>query len=526
MVIKGSKYYNNGKETILLPPGVEPPNGYVAGKYISEETRIKMSKAQKGHLPGNTDKTAYTNGKEVIYFTDKDIIPEGFVKGGKPLDKSVKATVVEKRHQTCFERYGDRNYNNMQKHFETQIQNFGSLEAARKHMVNTLQQTMLNKYGVKNASSLQEIKNKATKTRIEKYGVTNFFQKPEILKKAIKNNQTKEAKEKRIATNIEKYGYKNALSSPDIIAKISTTVQEKYGVPFACMRPEATVKSSNSKPNKQFESLLNSLINVEYTREFCIERYLFDFKVGNTLIEINPSFTHNSTWGIYNNAPMPKDYHKNKSLVANQHGYRCIHVWDWDNKQKIVCSLANKETLYARELQIKEVSKEVCNEFLRKYHYQNTCFNQTVRIGLYKKDELVQLITFGKPRYNKKYQYELLRLCTAYNYLVVGGSEKLFKYFLNNYKPKSIISYCDNSKFNGNVYEKLGFKLINDKEISKHWYNLKTHKHITDNLLRQRGVDQLLGTDFGKGTNNEMLLKELNFVEIYDAGQSTYVWLQ
>jgi hypothetical protein len=53
---------------------------------------------------------------------------------------------------------------------------------------------------------------------------------------------------------------------------------------------------------------------------------------------------------------------------------------------------------------------------------------------------------------------------------------------------------------------------------------MSTEQHITDNLLRQRGFDQLFGTNFGKGTNNEQLMLDHKFIEIYDAGQATYVW--
>ena len=64
-------------------------------------------------------------------------------------------------------------------------------------------------------------------------------------------------------------------------------------------------------------------------------------------------------------------------------------------------------------------------------------------------------MTFGKPRYNNKYQWELLRLCTQPKYRVVGGASKLFQYFIKIYNPESIISYCDRSKFNGSVYENI-----------------------------------------------------------------------
>ena len=53
---------------------------------------------------------------------------------------------------------------------------------------------------------------------------------------------------------------------------------------------------------------------------------------------------------------------------------------------------------------------------------------------------------------------------------------------------------------------------------------MKTKIHITDNLLRQRGYDQLFGTSYGKGTSNRQLMLENNFIEIYDAGQSIYIY--
>ena len=91
-----------------------------------------------------------------------------------------------------------------------------------------------------------------------------------------------------------------------------------------------------------------------------------------------------------------------------------------------------------------------------------------MRLGLYYDDKLVQVMTFGKPRYNRRYDYELLRLCTRAGYSVTGGAERLFNYFVKYYAPKSVISYCDNSKFNGDVYHKLGFKLKSRGRPSRH----------------------------------------------------------
>ena len=72
--------------------------------------------------------------------------------------------------------------------------------------------------------------------------------------------------------------------------------------------------------------------------------------------------------------------------------------------------------------------------------------------------------------------------------------------------------------------KKININDLLDSKVSKHWYNLKTKQHITDNLLNQRGFDQLFGTDFGKDFSNKELMLDNNFVEIYDAGQASYVY--
>ena len=133
-------------------------------------------------------------------------------------------------------------------------------------------------------------------------------------------------------------------------------------------------------------------------------------------------------------------------------------------------------------------------------------------------------MTFGKPRYNNKYQWELLRLCTQPKYRVVGGASKLFQYFIKIYNPESIISYCDRSKFNGSVYENIRMKLHHIVEPAKVWSSGK--QRITDNLLRQRGFDQLFKTNYGKGTNNEDLMLKHGWLPVYDCGQAVHTWLK
>lgn len=283
------------------------------------------------------------------------------------------------------------------------------------------------------------------------------------------------------------------------------------------MYPEVKIMSNDSRPNREFAELL-SKNNISYEREFGIGRKAFDFRVGNILIEVNPSSTHNSTWGLYGCSPTEKNYHQTKTYLAEENGYRCIHVWDWDYPKRVIELLKSRQTIYARKCAIRMLSVKEESKFLNEIHLQGY-IKSSFSCGLFYDNELVSVMTFGNPRYNKNFEWELLRYASRYN--VVGGAERLFHYFCSSVSPSSIISYCDRSKFTGNIYTKLGFALVSTN-ISKHWYNMSTKKHFTDNLVRHRGVDQLLGTHYGKGTSNEELLRDNGFVEIYDAGQSTF----
>lgn len=114
---------------------------------------------------------------------------------------------------------------------------------------------------------------------------------------------------------------------------------------------------------------------------------------------------------------------------------------------------------------------------------------KTIYIWLYYNDELVECMSFWKPRYNKNYE--------------------------------------DLSKFDWKVYEQLWFKLLKWNRPSKHWYNYSEttiRQHITDNLLRQRWYDQIFWESYGKWTDNDELMRKRGYVEIYDCGQSTFVW--
>jgi len=209
---------------------------------------------------------------------------------------------------------------------------------------------------------------------------------------------------------------------------------------------------------------------------------------------------------------------------------RIIVFYPWDDLKKLSLIISKeKEIIYARKTKISIITKETADKFCEKYHMQGSCRGTDLALGLYvttaeNNNRLVGVMTFGNPRYNKKFDYELLRLC--FSSLVVGGSQKLWS-AANKYLTGSVISYCDLSKFSGAIYTKLGFIQKNKPKSSIVWYNPESGIRITDNLLRQRGFDQLIGKKlgiiYGKGESNNALMKKYGFIPVQDQGQSVYI---
>lgn len=419
------------------------------------------------------------------------------------------------------------------------------------------------KYGVNNVSELEsvrakisksnsseEVKAKRHQTCLERWGVENVSQNAEIRMKLSEIMSGEDYLSRRERTCLERYGHRSPMQSDEVKSKLISTNQsrygvnwatqseawkaskiktnmEKYGVPHYCMTDECKSKNGHtiSQTNINFMNRLKD-IGILCDIEFRVENKSYDLHIkdSNILIEINPTYTHNSFGNHWDANGLDKNYHVEKTNLAVKNGYRCIHVWDWDDIDKIVNMLQPKEVKYARKLNVVELKHDKVYKFLKDNHLQGDCKGQSICLCLVDKDNnIVQAMTFGKPRYTSKYQYELLRLCTDSRYRVVGGSQRLFKYFVQNFHPESILSYCDMSKFSGEVYERLGMIHHHNTEPAKVWSN--GSDKITDNLLRQRGVDQLFHTDFGKGSSNEELMLEMGWLPVYDCGQSVYVFM-
>lgn len=365
--------------------------------------------------------------------------------------------------------------------------------------------------GLCRSCSQQKAVVKREQTCLERYGVKNVMHVPEFVGKIA-------------STMLDRYGVNCAMRVPKFRQKYVSTMNELYGVPYYVMTDDYLVNSHFriSTANKQLGQMLtDNQIAVEY--EFKLDDKQYDIHIlgSNILIEVDPSYTHNVIGNHWMKTGIAEDYHKIKSAVAIAHGYRCIHVFDWDDLISIVKMFCPKHSIAARKCKLAEVDKLTADRFLDSYHLQGTTQSSALRLGLYYEEELIQVMTFGKPRYNKHYDWELLRLCTKSGIRVVGGASKLFNHAIKLLNSSSIISYCDQSKFTGDVYSAIGMKLLRINAPQEVWS--RGNRKILGSTLRAVGYDKLFNTNYGKGTSNEELMIRAGWLPVYDCGQAVYV---
>jgi len=349
----------------------------------------------------------------------------------------------------------------------------GKSKVDMSEMVNNIQKTMLERYGVKNASNLDSVIRKREKTKISNGHVVLY------------GGKTRKDLSKDLPYNYHYFG----------------SLIKKYGF-------EKTIKMCQSKDKTIIEQIIKDILLLEkivFQEEKCIKndcgkRYFCDFVVENKLaIECDGLFWH------CDKINEDKRYHQNKRQVYLNSGFDPLFFRsnEIENKTPIVKSiimnrLGNSQRVLARKCTIREVDSNVSNEFYQKNHLMGSGRGK-IRVGLFFENVLVTLIQICKKKQN---HYDVSRFCHKINHNVVGGFSKLLKFCLNNYQIESLQTFIDLRYGNGEYLEKLGF--------------IKKTEHLS-----------FKWTD-GKNTYNRMkfpgeLGYENGLYKIWDCGQRKYI---
>jgi very-short-patch-repair endonuclease len=224
-------------------------------------------------------------------------------------------------------------------------------------------------------------------------------------------------------------------------------------------------------------------------------------------------------------------YHLEKTLMCKEKGINLLHIFEneWMNSTKreiwksiIKGKLNLHSKIGARKCILKEVPKTEAKEFLNTNHLQGALGN-SIALGLYYNDELINLMTFGKNRMGKEVEWELLRFASKLNKSVQGGASKLFKHFVKEYSEnKGIVSYSDRRYSEGNMYNKLGFEFSHFSKPNyfyfKNTLTLESRQKYMKHKLK--GVIETFDETLTEWEN----MKVNKFDRIWDCGNGVWVF--
>ena len=380
--------------------------------------------------------------------------------------------------------------------------------------------TKLEKYGDKNYNNKEKIHN----TMMEKYGVSSYAQL-DSFKKDFSGNKNSSRKHFNNLNNFnETFIIKHFVLNKNFDIY---TACEYFNCTYNAFKNMSFYASSVSRIGRQVSDNMKALFKdlFIYDNRKIIKPYELDMysEEYNFAIEYNGLYWHSNKF-------KNKNYHLIKTEACEEKRIQLFHIFEneWLDKNKksiwvsmIEDKLSKNKKIGARKCSIKEVPTKEARKFIDDNHMQGYC-NSSIKIGMYHEDNLMSIMTFGKPRFNKNIDYELIRFCTKKGYTIQGGGSRMLKYFEKTYKPKSLLSYANRRWSTGNFYIKSGFTFKYNTTPNYFYFHPKENILWSRNKFQKHKLKGLLET-FNPDVTEAENMHNNGYRKIYDSGNKVYV---
>ena len=195
--------------------------------------------------------------------------------------------------------------------------------------------------------------------------------------------------------------------------------------------------------------------------------------------------------------------HRTYTDVANKNGFRCIHIYPFDNVGLIVQNLCPRIEVNLNDCTLYKLYPAIGEDFLNRWHIQGSRRGQKLIVGIARGQTLLQTMSFCSSR-NPKYYAELARFCTIPGVSIPGGYAKMLEFATEGMGLSRIISYCDIAHGNTWEYKNMYLSCRGQTQVQKIW--------IKDNSFVKQVVQ-----NYNRWTDEEMISK--GYYLDYDCGQ-------
>lgn len=213
-------------------------------------------------------------------------------------------------------------------------------------------------------------------------------------------------------------------------------------------------------------------------------------------------------------------YHQNKWRLCREAGYELLTIFESDDPEKVKNLISYKlglcKRIYARKCALNKITSKEAAKFHEKYHLSGSV-PASLNFGLFYEGKLVQVASFAKSRFNKKYEYECTRMCSA-NVCVLGGTSRLFKMMEN----ESLITYADLRFGNGRVYDIIGMERSPlTPPVNYHYFHKKNREKLySRNKFQKHKLKDM--NIYDESMTEWEIMKANGYDRIHDCGSSVF----
>jgi len=449
--------------------------------------------------------------------------------------------IQEKSKQTLLKKYNADNplksEEIKEKIKKTNLKRYGTKYTFQSEIIKEkIKQTNLERYGFDNPTKSKEIKEKIKKIWIEKYNGHPLKSK-EIQEKQIKSkreNLKKKYQLKYMPVYISIFNYYNEnldmINASKICEDFNLNYTEIYKIwkYFNIEIPYYFQSNSSSKYEREIIEYIKSFYNGEIQTNIrkIISPYELDIYIPeyNFAIEFDGDYWHQDTNTDKYNLCLEKGIHL--FTIKEYEWTDSLKKDIWKSKIAIKMRAPFIQKIYARNCIIKEIDSKTAKKFLEENHLQGYIASK-YKFGLFYKNELVSVMTFGKSRF-KKDEFELYRFASKKYTIIIGAFSKLLNYGLNNItelKKYKLISYGNKRwTYKENIYENF---FILDSETPPNYFYIKNGIIYPRQKFQKHRLKKYYEEGFLKFydenlSEKEILMKNGYYIS-YDYGNYKYI---